>query len=355
MLLFFYISKNPTPRLLAILSALNTSIALLLFLLIIKLFNWINLSYIWIFGLFTFNFCTSFISMEGGLRLFIYRKIKLIYKAIHKIKAPKTDAPLAIDMRNHIIDKVEKEVVAWAKGWTQEIHFLKQAEQFRREFIGNVSHELKTPIFNMQGYLYTILENDMEEALQQKYLSKAVENVERMATIVEDLSEISRLEAGEIKLEMQTFDITELCAEVMDELETLANPKQIRLEFKDEINTVKVQADRNRIRQVLNNLVSNAIKYSPEKTLILAAFYDLDANILIEISDNGTGIAEEHLPRLFERFYRVDKARTRAAGGSGLGLAIVKHIIEAHLQTLNVRSRVGVGSTFGFTLAKGKK
>ncbi len=355
MLLFFYISKNPTPRLLAILSALNTSIALLLLLLGLKWLDFILLSYVWIIGLFIFNFITSFISMEGGLRLFIYRKIKLIYKTIHKIKAPKTDAPLAIDMRNHIIDKVEREVVAWAKGWTQEIHFLKQAEQFRREFIGNVSHELKTPIFNMQGYLYTILENDMEEDLQKKYLSKAIENVERMATIVEDLNEISRLEAGEIKLEMQTFDITELCAEVMDDLEMLANQKQTQLEFKDELNTVKVYADRNRIRQVLNNLISNAIKYSPAKSLVLAAFYDLDANILIEISDNGLGIAEEHLPRLFERFYRVDKARTREAGGSGLGLAIVKHIIEAHFQTIHVRSRIGVGSTFGFTLAKGKK
>lgn len=355
LLLFYHFSKNPTPQQLAMLSALNTAAWLLFALLGVKAFapsDW--LSWWLVFALPLFNLMTSYLSMFEALRKFIYRKIKLIYKAIHRLKAPKTADPLQVDMNNHIIDQVEREVVEWAVDWTQEIKYLKRAEIFRKEFISNVSHELKTPIFNMQGYLYTLLDDDTDDAeMRQKYLQRAVDNVERMATIVEDLNEIARLESGQIKLDIQKFDITLLAKSVMDDLEMLASQHHIILEFKDEIKQpIWVLADSQRIHQVLTNLITNSIKYGKEKGKTLISFYDWEGYLWVEIADNGRGIEEEHLPRLFERFYRTDKARARHEGGSGLGLSIVKHIIEAHNQTVHVRSRINVGTTFAFTLQK---
>jgi two-component system phosphate regulon sensor histidine kinase PhoR len=357
LLLFYYFSKNPTPQQLALLSALNTAILLLFLLLGIKLFapaDWLSWWLVLLLPL--FNLLTSYLSMFEALRRFIYRKIKLIYKAIHTLKAPKTADPLQVDMRNHVIDQVEREVVVWAVDWTQEIKYLKKAEIFRKEFISNVSHELKTPIFNIQGYLYTLLDDeDGDVEIQKKYLQRAVDNVERMANIVADLNEIARLENGQIKLDISRFDICQLAHSVMDDLEMLAAQHQIRLEFKEEIRQPSwVLADSQRIHQVLTNLISNSIKYGKEKGKTLIAFYDWEGLLWVEISDNGKGIEEEHLPRVFERFYRTDKARARHEGGSGLGLAIVKHIIEAHNQTVHVRSRINVGTTFAFTLQKDK-
>ncbi len=356
-LLFFYVTKNPTPQQLALLSALNTAITLLIVMVVVKLLVPESMSWWVVAGFPALNLLTSFFSMYEALRRFIYRKIKLIYKSIHHLKAPKDSAPLHVDMRNHIIDQVEHEVVEWAKDWTQEIKYLKKMEEFRKEFIGNVSHELKTPIFNMQGYLYTLIDEDIEDpVLRQKYLERAIDNVERMAAIVDDLNEIARLEAGQIKLKNERFDICELAQEVMEDAEMLAQQNHIIVEFKDagEAKEFYVRADRERIRQVLTNLVTNSIKYGKDGGKTLVAFYDFDHYIMVEVSDNGRGIAEEHLPRLFERFYRVDKGRSREDGGSGLGLAIVKHIVEAHNQAVHVRSRLGVGSTFGFTLEKAK-
>lgn len=292
--------------------------------------------------------------MYEALRRFIYRKIKLIYKAIHRLKAPRAANPLDINMRNHVIDQVEREVIEWAVDWTQEIKYLKRIEEYRKEFISNVSHELKTPIFNMQGYLYTLLdEEDADEQMRQKYLQRAIDNVERMANIVNDLNDISKLESQTMNLDLKRFDICALANSVMEDLEYQANEHQITLEFKDEIHQpMYVIADKERIRQVLTNLLTNSIKYGKEKGKTLVSFYDWEGNLWVEISDNGRGIEEEHLPRLFERFYRTDKARARHHGGSGLGLAIVKHIIEAHNQSVHVRSRIDVGTTFAFTLEK---
>jgi two-component system phosphate regulon sensor histidine kinase PhoR len=228
-------------------------------------------------------------------------------------------------------------------------------EEYRRDFIGNVSHELKTPIFNLQGYLDTLLDGGYQDTnILVPYLQKAMQNVERLSTIVEDLNTIAELEANQLDLDMEKFNIKELVKEVFEDLEMKAQERNIRLSFK-EINNFKpiyVLADYERIRQVVDNLVVNAINYGRNYGRVFVSFYDMDKNILVEVSDNGIGIEAEHLLHVFDRFYRVDKARSRNTGGSGLGLAIVKHVIEAHGQTISARSTPNIGSTFGFTLAK---
>jgi two-component system phosphate regulon sensor histidine kinase PhoR len=349
--------KNPTPQLLAFITALNQSIAVLLVLIILKIVLPDSIEW-WAIGIvFALQLIFSTLFFGEALKRFIYNKVKLIYKSIHSLKAPKSSPPIQVNINTHIMDKVEKEVTEWAKDWSKEIKYMKKTEQFRKEFIDNVSHELKTPIFNIQGYLYTLIEGALEDPeIAEKYLQRAIDNVDRIAEIVQDLNQISKFETGGIQLDIKPFNVHDLVEEVVSDMEISAQRKQISLELKDNAHKPYwVNADREMIRQVLVNLVSNSIKYGRENGKTLIGFYDLDKNILVEVSDTGKGISQEHLPRLFERFYRVDKGRSRDAGGTGLGLSIVKHIIEAHNQTINVRSRVEVGSTFGFTLEKAKK
>jgi two-component system phosphate regulon sensor histidine kinase PhoR len=227
-------------------------------------------------------------------------------------------------------------------------------EVYRREFLGNVSHELKTPLFNMQGFILTLLDGGINDAsVNLDYLQKSQNNIERMITIVQDLEVISRLETGEATPLLSTFSITLLVKEVFEFLEPKASERSIKLLFAAEYNdTMTVRADKEKIRTVITNLIDNSIKYGTTGGRTKVSFYNMDENYLIEISDNGVGIDEQHISRLFERFYRVDKHRSRAQGGSGLGLAIVKHIMEAHNQTVNVRSTPGIGSTFAFTLKR---
>ncbi len=348
--------KNPTPQVLAIVTTLNHALLTLFCLIILKLivpslFSWLGIGVV-----FSIHFVFGYFASFQALRRFIYNKVKVIYKSIHSLKAPKSSKALRVNMSNHIIDQVEQEVTEWAKDWTQEIRYLKKMEQYRREFIDNVSHELKTPIFNIQGYLYTLEDGGMDDLdIRDKYLKRAIDNVERIAEIVQDLNQISKFESGAVQLEKQEFNICELVQEIMSDMEMSAERKGIDLRLKEKtVKPYRVLADQTMIRQVLVNLISNSIKYGRSGGRTLVGFYDLDQNILVEVSDNGKGIAQEHLPRLFERFYRVDKGRSRNEGGTGLGLSIVKHIIEAHKQTVNVRSRLGVGSTFGFTLEKAK-
>jgi two-component system phosphate regulon sensor histidine kinase PhoR len=251
---------------------------------------------------------------------------------------------------------MNKEVIKWARDNRMEIDQLKRLADFRKEFLGNVSHELKTPIFNIQGYLHTLLDGAMSDPeVNIRFLQRAAKSSERLSDLVADLLAISQLESGELEMEIERFDINSLVKDVYEQLEEKAKRRHISLLIKDGCNKpFYVQADRYRIRQVLVNLVTNAIKYGKESGTITAAYYDMDENLLVEIADNGEGIAQEHLPRIFERFYRVSKSRARdnETGGTGLGLAIVKHIIEAHNQTVNVRSTEGAGTTFGFTLTK---
>lgn len=295
----------------------------------------------------------SYFLIQYFIEKFIYRKIKLIYKTIHSLKAAK-NAPLPQEVSADLLQDVEQEVIEWSKKKTMEIQHLKDVSQFRKEFIGDVSHELKTPIFAIQGYLHTLIDGGLEDdKINKNYLYKASRNLDRLNKIVEDLDVINKFETNTLLLDLEKFDIVELIQDVFDSLEMQADLKDIELKFKDPQNSPKlVEADKERIRQVLVNLLSNSIKYGKEKGHTLVGIYDMDENFLVEITDNGIGIEEENLDRLFERFYRVDKSRSREMGGTGLGLAIVKHIIEAHSQVINVRSKVGVGSTFGFTLKK---
>ncbi len=290
------------------------------------------------------------------LRRYIYRKIKLVYKTIHQHKLSAGEKANVVNVQEDIIDQVQQDVSTWIQEQNQQMAQLKQFDQYRQRFLGDISHELKTPIFNVQGYLETLLDGAMDdEKVRHKYIAKAAYNVERLNTIVEDLESISRLENGKEFLDLQVFDIRELVEEVFEELTLKADGKDVTLTLKPGAEQAyRVRADRENIRQVLINLVNNSLKYGRKNGNTKVSFYDMDKNILVEVADNGIGIREDHLPRIFERFYRVDKSRSRDAGGSGLGLSIVKHIIEAHEQTVNVRSGVNLGSTFGFTLAKAK-
>jgi len=288
------------------------------------------------------------------LKKYIYRKIKLIYKTIHQEKVAPEEKNKNIDIYSNIIEDVEREVADWAENQRKELNKYKTWAEYRRNFMGDISHELKTPIFNIQGYIESLLDGGLEDpAVNRMFLKRAATNVQRLQTIVEDLESISRLESGDLLLEMQTFDIKELAEEVFEDLEMKAKRRNIRLEFKEGASTsFRVRADREKIRQVLNNLVNNSLKYGTEDGRTKIGFYDMDRHILIEVADNGIGIPKQHINHVFDRFYRVDKSRSRQMGGSGLGLSIVKHIVEAHKQTINVRSTPELGSTFGFTLEK---
>jgi two-component system phosphate regulon sensor histidine kinase PhoR len=343
-----------TPKRLALILAVMLSVMagftfLIFEVIVINKYFWMLVT-----GAFIVLVIIQYMILRYALEKFIYDRIKLVYKAIHRQKLKKDDKKGQISIHGDIIGKVNEEVESWANERKEEIDELKKMEIYRREFLGNVSHELKTPLFNMQGFILTLLDGGINDPnVNLDYLEKSQKNIERMITIVEDLEVISRLETGEATPLLTNFPITLLVREVMEFLEPKASERQIKLLFAAEYNdTMIVRADKEKIRTVLTNLILNSIKYGVKGGRTKISFYDMDENYLIEISDNGVGIDEKHISRLFERFYRVDKHRSRAEGGSGLGLAIVKHIIEAHDQTINVRSAPGIGSTFSFTLKK---
>ena len=345
--------KNVTPRQLAYLSALAVGVGMTLLLVAFnRLLGW-QLSWRDFLFFLLFNLLWCFLVFYFALERFIYRKIKLIYKNIHSLKvAP--DSPIVdkVDMNRHMIEEVEEQVRRWTEERRREIDQLKRMEAYRREYIGNVSHELRTPIFALQGYLETLLEGGLyDEAVNTKYLEKALQNADRLTDIIKDLEIITQHEAEALKLNKTRFRMYDLAREAADSMERLAVEQGIMIGFKEGSDrTLTVYANRHRIQQVLINLLTNAIKYGRENGRIWLAIYNMDTHALIEVTDNGIGIEERHLSRLFERFYRVDASRARIRGGSGLGLAIVKHLIEAHDQRIHVRSMVGLGTTFGFTL-----
>ena len=279
------------------------------------------------------------------IRNYIQRKINVLYRSIQK---QKTLNESTLD-----IEKAEKEVSDWILERQAEIDYLKDTEKFRREFLGNVSHELKTPIFNIQGYVLTLLEGALEDKyINRKYLERTQKSVERMISIVEDLSNISNMEGNNESLDLEKFDIVSTSLSVMESLEKKAEKSSITLNFDKIYAPSFVIGNENKISQVLMNLIHNSIIYGKDGGETKVKIFDMDKQFLIEVSDNGIGIDKEDVDRLCERFYRVDSARSIAKGGTGLGLAIVKHIIELHNQTLNIRSTLGEGSTFSFTLQK---
>ena len=303
--------------------------------------------------IFFLSLVITYFILLWGIHQFIERKFRLIYKTIHNLKVGLKREPQRIDLNEDIFGRIRQEVIDWDKRNRKEIERLTDQEQFRREFLGNVSHELKTPIFSIQGYILTLLEGGLEDKeINRNFLLKAEKSINRMIEMVDDLDEIAKLESNRMQLNINRFDLLTLTREVIESLEYKAKKKKIELKVLTDQKTLFVNADPARITQVLTNLIVNSINYGNENGKTSIRFYDLDENILVEVADNGRGIEEEHLPRLFERFYRIDKGRSRAEGGSGLGLAIVKHIMEAHEQTINVRSKIGEGSVFSFTLGK---
>ena len=307
---------------------------------------------------FVLTFAGVYFMVKYVIQQFIYEKIRLIYKTIHNLKTPKGELRKRLKEDDDILESVNTDVVSWAENQQQEIQSLRDQEEYRRDFLGNVSHELKTPIFNIQGYVHTLLDGGLEdEEINRKFLKRADKSVERLISVVEDLDVISRLESGRLELNIQRVNIVELAKDVMEMEEMKAESRNIRIRFNEKYEKpIYVMADGDQIRQVYINLLDNSIKYGTKDGTIKLRFYDMDENILCEVADDGPGIDPKHLPRLFERFYRVDKARDRHAGGTGLGLSIVKHIIEAHKQSINVRSETGSnsGTTFSFTLKKAK-
>lgn len=297
----------------------------------------------------------SFIVFYYLIQRYVYSKIKLIYKLIHNLKLGKDlkDA-LGEYVSSDPINDVEHEVKEWARNKKTEIDTLKKQEQFRREFLSNISHEFKTPLFAVQGYIEALQDGGLEDSnLAPQFLNKASRNLDRLSYLIKDLDAISKLESGEAPINFQKFDLSALIKEVIESCELQAEKHKINLVFKDKYDfQLLVNADRDKIQQVLVNLIDNSFKYGKENGTTYIKTFELHDQILIEVTDDGIGIEEKNLSRLFERFFRTDRSRSRQIGGSGLGLAIVKHIIEAHQQTINVRSTEGIGSTFGFTLAR---
>ncbi|HLP10567.1 MAG TPA: ATP-binding protein [Flavobacteriales bacterium] len=296
-----------------------------------------------------------FLVVNWSVNKFLYGKVKLIYKTILSQKLRRDDKK-NISVNPRLLDEVHDKVEDWVEVNNSEIEKLKEQEAFRREFLGNLAHELKTPVFSIQGYILTLLEGGLEDpSVNRVFLERAASGVDRMTAILQDLDEITRLESGRTELYFRKINIVELARECMENLEMRAKEKHISLQFNHKYDKpIFVSCDKEKISQVLNNLLVNAINYGKDGGKTDVRFFDMEDKILVEVADNGLGMAQEHLPRIFERFYRVEKSRARNAGGSGLGLAIVKHIIEAHKQTINVRSTVDVGTTFTFTLDKAK-
>jgi two-component system phosphate regulon sensor histidine kinase PhoR len=345
--------KNISPRQLSFFTALGLAVPVSLLIFIIeKRWTPAIISFVVILG-------GGYLLITFVLEKFIYRKIKLIYKFISQTKATKKEETYyKYLLPQKSIDEVSKDVEAWAEENKQEIELLRKNEQFRKEFLQNLSHEFKTPVFAIQGYVDTLLQGALENPeVNKKFLEKAATNVERLTNLLNDLDEISKLERGELILLKQNFIIQELVKDVFESISIMTEQRHIRCSIKKGCESpLTVFADKEKIRQVLLNLVENSIKYGKTNGNITASMYNIDGkHILVEMSDDGIGIPEKHLSRIFERFYRTDEGRSIDITGSGLGLAICKHIIEAHGQTIHIRSREDIGTTVGFTLERRKE
>ena len=333
-------------------SALFITIFLTLFMSVfLYVFYTINLWSILLFSIVCYLF--SFFVIQYRVERFIHKRIKKIYDDLTLLESTSfSKDPITTDMAT-----LTQEIDKYAKDKKLEIEALKIREEYRKEFIGNVSHELKTPLFTVQGYISTLLDGALEdENLRHKYLERADKGVERLIYIIKDLDMITKLEAGDLSLDMEAFDIVPLVQNVFELLEMKATKKEITLTFDmDYKKPIMVKGDKERLQQVLSNLIVNSIKYGQKRGTTEVSIENLIKNkVIVRVTDNGEGIEKRHLPRLFERFYRVDKSGSRKEGGSGLGLAIVKHIIEAHNEKIYIESELGIGSEFSFTLEKAK-
>ena len=291
----------------------------------------------------------SYFVIYSAVEKFIDHRIKVLYKTISKIKGGDEQS---INMDEDVVETANQDVMEWAEDQIKEITLLRETDSFRKDFIGNLAHELKTPLFNIQGFILTLLEVGLDDPeINRKFLSKAEKNIDRMTGLLEDLDSISKIESGVMTIDPEPVNIVELSNDIVDNLERKAKDANVNLKVRD-TEDFTVLCDPQKIEQVLSNLLVNSINYGKDGGKTWVRFYDMGEDILVEVADDGIGIKEEDLLRIYERFYRVDKSRSRHAGGSGLGLAIVKHIVEAHGGNLHVRSTFDEGTTFSFTLKK---
>ncbi len=302
-------------------------------------------------------FCSSYILIRLVLEFLFFRHINSIHDVLNHMKdqelsnltKPTNKASL------NPLKKINRDIYNYAERKQQEILELKRMETFRREFIADVSHELKTPIFAAQGFVHTLLDGAVEDkSVRTKFLKKAAKSLDGLDILVQDLLTISQMETGEIKMHFESFDITTLTKEVMDQLDGKADKRNIEVTIDEPHEQFFVKGDYQRIYQVMMNLVSNAIKYTKKGGSVKVFFRAEDDGVTTSVMDNGRGIPAKDLSRIFERFYRVEKSRSKEKGGTGLGLSIVKHIMEGHNSTVQVVSEVEKGSTFSFKLDKGK-
>ena len=295
----------------------------------------------------------TFLIVRYYFSRFVQQKINPIFKTIRSHALDEQEQSRRAG-REDIVKQLDREVQVWTTNKTEEIRKLRQLERYRKDFLGNVSHELKTPIFNIQGYILTLLDGGIkDDHVNRMYLKRAEKSINRLINILEDLDAIGRLESGEFKLQMERFNLVKAVEEVFEDHEMQARKRRIRLGFDSSYNKpVFVMGDRKRIMEAIGNLINNSIKYGKPGGRTTVGFVDTGENILVDITDNGIGIEEKDLPRIFERFFRVDKSRSRESGGTGLGLSIVKHVIQAHKQTITVRSKADKGTSFIFSLDK---
>ena len=288
------------------------------------------------------------------MKQYVAYKLKPLYSMVLSRDVHTTE--IVDEMKDKHVENISEELTAWADDNDKEIARLKQNEAFRKQYLGNVAHELKTPIFNIQGYISTLLDGGLEdELINRKYLERAEKSIDRLINIVSDLDTISKLENDMNRLKMEEFDIVALTKEIVEQLEIEAAKRSIRLSVKGADSLPSpfwVTADKHFVGQVLVNLITNSIHYGKDGGTTRIRFRDMADKVLVEVEDTGIGIPKEDMPRIFERFYRVDKGRSRGQGGTGLGLAIVKHIVEAHGERITVRSELGAGTTFAFPLKK---
>lgn len=287
----------------------------------------------------------------------IEKRLRPIFKIVRDVPVNEVKKARELSRIYPMNFDINSEVKKWATHKQDEIKRLKELERYRKEFVGNVSHELKTPIFNIQGYILTLIEGGIDDPrINHLYLERTVKSIDRMISIVEDLESINKLESGELTLNKEKFNIIKLVEDVFEIEHLIAQERKIKLKFSTKTDKpIFIYADKKRMMEVMSNLVINAIKYGKKGGKVEVGFFDMNDQVMIEVKDNGIGIDKEHLSRIFERFYRVDKHRSRKQGGTGLGLAIVKHIIEAHDQTIEVKSTEGVGTTFTLTMKRAKK
>ena len=341
-----------TPKQLAFLISLIISIVCVT-LVILSLFLDIGHPFIIIIASIIIAFIIAFFLIYYAVNNFIFEKINPIYKTIENIPTTKDELRKKLEGKD-VIQEMHSMVINYAQNRAKEIKKLRRMEKYRKEFLGNVSHELKTPIFNIQGYILTLLDGGLEDPeINREYLERTEKSINRMVSIIEDLESITKLETGELKLEWKDFDIVQLVKDVYELQDSIRVRFNIDFAFdRNYDKPIMVKGDKKRITEVLNNLIINSIFYGNKGGTTTISFAEMGENILIDVTDNGLGLEEDEIPRIFERFYRTDKSRSRDRGGTGLGLSIVKHIIEAHNQTITVRSEPGAGSSFSFTLKK---